>query len=285
MDKIDELIASLEHLLKDGGINDVFYIDPDSEQAVPQGGNLSRFDRLAVPFSGCHRMHIPTEDGIKQLFPQRHNATFMPIGSWNKPDWGLPVNVVTFGFTSEYINYSFVDCPGEELSKRTGDRGQVGWCSSDAKFILRLMNKIFSISPDEPRARPLTETMIAYCLESLKKRLVPQAGKAHSTYMNICSYLEECYTSDLSRDEVAGLFQISANYLSNLFKAQSGISFNTHINQLRIKRACHLLRNFNQTLDEVALSCGYHETGYFCRVFKKYTGQTPGEFRNASVAI
>lgn len=283
MDRIDELIALLDELLRDGGINEVFYIDPNPEQAVPQGGNLSRTDRLAVPFSGCHRMCIPTKDGIKQLFPYRHNATFMPTGSWNNPDWVLPVKVVTFGFAGEYITYSFVECSGPETNQRFGARGQAGWCNSDGRLILGLMNKVFSGSPDDPRARPLTETMIAYCLESLKKRIVPHSGKAHSTYMNICSYLDECYTSDLSRDEVVGLFHVSANYLSNLFKSRSGVSFNAHINHLRIKRACHLLRNFDQTLDEVALSCGYHDTGYFCRVFKKYTGQTPGEFRNTTL--
>ena len=279
MYKINELIALLEALLKDNGINKVFYINPKPEQAFPQGANFSSHDRLAVPFSGCHRMDVPTKEGIKQILPHRHNATFMPTGSWNYPDWVLPVNVVTFGFTSEYISYSFVECHGPEISQRSGSRGRVGWCNSDAKLILELMNKIFAASPDDPCALPLTETLIGYCLESLKKRLVPQSSKAHATYINICSYLEECYSSDLSRDEVAGLFNISSNYLSNLFKSQSGISFNTHINQLRIKRACHLLRNFNQTLDEVAFSCGYHETGYFCRVFRKYTGRSPGEYR------
>lgn len=279
MDKIDELIALLDALLKDEGINKVFYINPNPEQAIPQGANFSGHARLAIPFSGCHRMDIPSKDGIKQLLPQRHNATFMPTGSWNNPDWGLPVQVVTFAFTSEYITYSFVECHGPEISQRFGARGRVGWCNSDGKLILDLMNKTFADSPDDLRTLPLTETLIGYCLESLKKRLVPQSGKAHSTYINICSYLDECYSSDLSRDEVAGLFNISSNYLSNLFKSQSGISFKIHINQLRIKRACHLLCNFNQTLDEVAFSCGYHETGYFCRVFRKYTGQSPGEFR------
>ncbi len=285
MNRIDELIMLLDGLLNDSGIDKVFYIVPNPEQAVPQGANFSRYDRLAVPLNGCHRMHIPTVDGIKQLLPRRHSATFMPAGCWNKPDWQLPVKVVTFGFTGEYITYSFVDCSGPGLSQRSGDRGQVAWSNSEGGFLLSLMNKVFSVSPDDPRARPLTETVIAYCLESLRKRLVPHSGKAYSTYMNICSYLEECYSSDLSRDDVAGLFNISANYLSNLFRSQSGVGFNSHINQLRIKRACHLLRNFNQTLDEVALSCGYHETGYFCRVFKKYTGQTPGEFRNTAVQV
>ena len=142
-----------------------------------------------------------------------------------------------------------------------------------------MMRKVFAVSADDLRAVPLTETLAGYCLAALKKRVAPQSGKAHSTYRNICSYLEECYSSDLSRDEVAGLFDISSNYLSNLFKSQSGTSFSRYINQLRIKRACHLLRNFNQTLDEVAFSCGYHESAYFCRVFKKHTGSTPGEYR------
>jgi len=279
MDKIDELIILLEDLLRNGGIDKVFYINPDSAQAIPQRGNFSGQDRLAIPFSGCHRMDIPAKDGIKQILPKRHNATFMPEGCWNYPDWGIPVKVVTFGFADDYVSYSFVESRGGGRNEKIGARGRFGWCSSDGKLVLAMMRKVFAGASDDLRAVPLTEALAAYCLASLKKRVVPQSGKAHSTYVNICSYIEECYSSDLSRDEVAGLFNISSNYLSNLFKSQAGIGFSSYINQLRIKRACHLLKNFNQTLDEVAFSCGYHETGYFCRVFKKHTGSTPGEYR------
>jgi len=279
MDKKEELITLLEDLLRSGGIDKVFYIDSAPVQAIPRGGNFSSHDRLAIPFSGCHRMDIPFKDGTSQLLPMRHNATFMPKGSWNNPDWQLPVKVVTFGFTNEYISYSFVERLGSELSQRFGSRGRIHWCNSDGQLVLGLMRKICTDSSSDLRVSPLAEALVAYCLESLKTKFATQSSKAHSTYINIYSYLEECYSSDLSRDEVAGLFKISSNYLSNLFKSQSGISFNTHINQLRIKRACHLLRNFNQTLDEVAFNCGYHETGYFCRVFKKHIGCTPGQYR------
>lgn len=275
-DKQEELIALLEELLRNGGINKVFYITPDPVQAVPQAANLSRNDRLAIPFGGCHRMEIPFKDGVSQLTPVRHDATFMPKGCWNKPDWQLPVKVVTFGFNIEDFTYSFVECG---INEHSSARGRIRWCNSDGQVILELMRKIFAGSADYLHTLPLTETLLAYCLESLKTRFEAQHGKAYSTYANICSYLEDSYSSDLSRAGVAGLFKISSNYLSNLFKSQSSTSFSAHINQLRIKRACHLLRHFNQTLDEVAFSCGYHETGYFCRVFKKNMGCTPGEFR------
>lgn len=278
-DKKEELIFRLEDLLRNGGVNKVFYIDPNPRQAIPPNGNFSGNDRLAIPFEGCHRMEIPGRDGIRQLLPMRHNATFMPKGSWNRPDWVLPVKVVTFGLTSEYISYSFVDFCGKGLQERSVARGKVQWSGYGGQVLPGMMGKMFADSPDAICGVILTEALAVCCLEALKSGDAVFTGKASYTYDAIRAYLDECYSADLSREEVARVFNISPNYLSNLFKARFGAGFAAYLNQLRIKRACYLLRNFNQTLDEVAFNCGYHETGYFCRIFKKNMGMTPGKFR------
>ena len=277
--KRDELISLLEDLLRKDVINRVYYINPKPKLAVPQGANLSNVDRLAIPLSGCHRMEIPVKNETVTIKPERHTVTFMPQGCWNKPDWLLPVKVVTFAFYEDSFIYSFVTCEGKGLTQRSVARGQVSWHDSDGYSVLRLMRKIGVDFIKDLRSAPLTQALTGYCLEALKILPEEDSGKAHSTYKNICDYLDECYSSDLSREAVAEVFGISPNYLSNLFKSQSGTGFSDYINHLRIKRACYLLTNFNQNLDEIAFSCGFHDTGYFCRVFKKHNSCTPGEFR------
>lgn len=278
-DKHKELIYRLEKLLREGGFKRVFYVDPEHQTAIPQHVNFSGTTRLAIPLSGCHRMSVPTADGIKQLSPVRHTATFMPKGSWNLPDWINPVDVVTFGFEPDNFHFNFVECPGQKLNEKQITRGRVKWPGADGPLMLELMGKLFSQDCRDVRIPHLTAAFAGYCLNALKKGDFVHRGKAHATYTGICAYLEEYCSSNLTRSQVAKEFNISGNYLSSLFKSQSGISFNARLNSLRIQRACHLLTHFNQTLDEVSFSCGYHETGYFCRVFKKAIGCTPGEYR------
>ena len=277
--KIDKLVILLEDLLRTGGINKIFYISPKPELAVTQGANLSSVDRLAIPLAGCHRMEIPDGNEIVTIAPVRHTATFMPQGCWNKPDWLLPVEVVTFAFYKDSFSYSFVTCEGKGLHERSVARGQVNRHDPDGYSVLQLMREIGSDFIKDIRSAPLTQALADYCLEALKAQPAEDFGKAHSTYRNICDYLDECYSSDLSREAVAKVFGISPNYLSNLFKSQSRSNFSDYINNLRIKRACYLLTHFKQNLDEIAFSCGFHDTGYFCRVFKKHNACTPGEFR------
>lgn len=278
-DKNQELITRLEDLLRAGGFQKVYYIDPTHQTAIPQNANFSRTDRLAVPLSGCHRMTIPTARGIKLIEPVRGTATFMPIGCWNRPDWIDPVDVVTFGFEPDGFHFNYVECPGYGLNEKFVTRRRVKWPGTDGQTVLEMMRKVFDKNCHDVRVPHLTAAFAGYCLNALEKGDFVHLGKAHATYSAICAYLEEHCSSDLTRKQVAREFNISSNYLSNLFQSQSGISFNNHLNNLRIQRACHLLTHFNQTLDEVAFNCGYHETGYFCRVFKKATGSTPGEYR------
>jgi AraC-like DNA-binding protein len=106
-------------------------------------------------------------------------------------------------------------------------------------------------------------------------------GKAYRTFRTICDYLEENYSSGITRETVSRTFGITPNYLSNLFKTCSGESFNHTLTTLRISRARHLLSHFHHPLDHIAFSCGFADTSYFCRVFRQRTGMTPGTFRNA----
>ncbi len=93
-------------------------------------------------------------------------------------------------------------------------------------------------------------------------------------------YVNEHFSHDLSLPQLAEMLGISEEYYCKLFKKLTGASPITYINSLRIAHACDLLsKDEGLKTDEVALMCGFRTPTYFCRVFKKETGTTPGEFR------
>ena len=68
-------------------------------------------------------------------------------------------------------------------------------------------------------------------------------------------------------------------YFCRLFREKTGQHFSSFLTKTRMEKAQELLAQpGNAALTEVAASCGYPNKSYFCQVFKKYTGMTPGEY-------
>ena len=94
-----------------------------------------------------------------------------------------------------------------------------------------------------------------------------------------CVYLQNHYQYDVTRESVARQFRISPNYLSRIFQVQGHMTFSSYLMHVRTDRAKFLLRSYNLKLDDIAERCGYHDTAYFCRVFKRLSKLTPAEYR------
>lgn len=75
------------------------------------------------------------------------------------------------------------------------------------------------------------------------------------------------------------MFALTPNYLSQMFKKETGENFVAYLNRLRIDKACEYLRTANIKIHEISGLVGYRDSQYFYRVFKKYTGCTPIEYR------
>ena len=75
------------------------------------------------------------------------------------------------------------------------------------------------------------------------------------------------------------------SYLSSYFSANSREGFSEYLNRARIRRAEELLRKGDIPVSEVCGMVGYGDHSYFCKVFKKFTGKTPSEFRRQYGAV
>lgn len=109
-------------------------------------------------------------------------------------------------------------------------------------------------------------------------RMISQHGN-EDVITSIRQYIRENYLSDLNVAEIARKFYLNANYLSSLFKEKTGMNMGTYIEGVRMEKAKGLLQDTEWPITDVATRCGYSDPNYFSKVFKKYTGETPRQFR------
>jgi len=96
-------------------------------------------------------------------------------------------------------------------------------------------------------------------------------------------YLREQYMTPLSLESCADLFGTSPYTLSRAFKQITGINFIDFLTNIRINNAKTLLMETDMKINEIADSVGYQHS-YFNRLFKKYEGITPSQFRELNRA-
>lgn len=92
-------------------------------------------------------------------------------------------------------------------------------------------------------------------------------------------YIGRHYMGDLSLEEVARELSVSAYYLSKLFKESEGVNYIDYVTGLRIDYAKTQLSRTEKSIKKICMESGYADPNYFSRIFKKWTGVTPTEYR------
>ena len=96
------------------------------------------------------------------------------------------------------------------------------------------------------------------------------------------AYLRDHLADDLSLLDVARVAGTAPSHLSRLFRRYRGDTFVQVFCRLRIDAAKRLLRTGRYRVKEVGALVGFKDTAYFCRVFRKYEGQSPAEYQAGS---
>ena len=92
-------------------------------------------------------------------------------------------------------------------------------------------------------------------------------------------YISEHFSNPLTLEEVAAYVHLHPSYFSTLFKSSTGSSFKEYLNMVRIEESKRLLSNTDYSIIDIAVAVGFEDQSYFSKVFKKYTGLTPKQFR------
>ncbi|WP_159887212.1 helix-turn-helix domain-containing protein [Paenibacillus puerhi] len=92
-------------------------------------------------------------------------------------------------------------------------------------------------------------------------------------------YLDHHLSEDVSLDLMADKLHLSRGYLSTYFKDKTGMNFSDYLHSVRIRKAQSLLLDLELKIHEIAMELGYQNVNSFIRMFKRYAGVTPGEYR------
>nr|WP_275901644.1 helix-turn-helix domain-containing protein [Paenibacillus sp. SYP-B3998] len=111
---------------------------------------------------------------------------------------------------------------------------------------------------------------------------VDSKKKSHNTNLKdqVMTYITE-HLSDmnLSLTSLSLRFEVNAPYLSRFFKEQSGETFIDYVNKQRVQLAKQLMTETEDTITDITQKVGFTNSNTFIRVFKRYEGITPGQFR------
>jgi len=105
----------------------------------------------------------------------------------------------------------------------------------------------------------------------------------HDQYLTLypaIDYMEKNYSSCITLDDLAKVSQVTPEHFCRLFRKIIKIRPFEYLNNLRISKSKEIMLSYpDKKLAEVAKLTGYEDASYFCHMFKKIEGMTPGQFK------
>ncbi len=112
-------------------------------------------------------------------------------------------------------------------------------------------------------------------IAGLNHELTETSLKRNEIVKECMNYLENNLEKTISLHELATQVHLHPNYLCRLFKAYTGQTVFQYLTQLRVNKACKLLRTTHLPVNEIALACGFESISFFTRKFKEIMHTTP----------
>ena len=103
------------------------------------------------------------------------------------------------------------------------------------------------------------------------------------TFKPLLEFIKENYMKQITLVEMAQISNMSASHFSLTFHEFFGQTPIDFLNSYRVEHACMLLSNSELSITEVAYQCGFNDSSYFVKVFKKYKNITPKRYRSVHV--
>jgi len=131
----------------------------------------------------------------------------------------------------------------------------------------------------------ITESILNILFAYLSQDYITQVVKMqvpHPDYQKIhmiMKWIQLNISIPYTVSQLAENYNYTPNYLSSLFKNVTGQPLIRFINETKISHACSLLTNTRMKVHEIALDCGYSDSKYFFRIFRKMMNMTPTQYR------
>ncbi|QMI05989.1 AraC family transcriptional regulator [Citrobacter sp. RHB25-C09] len=203
---------------------------------------------------------------------------FIPARSANLPMSDKPLMLLSLVFAPAWLGLSFYDNrtasllrPVRRIELSHPQRGE-------GEAMLTALTHLSRSPQEQAIIQPLVLSLLHLCRSVVNTRPDTQRPRAEFLYHSICNWVQDNYAQPLSRESVATFFNITPNHLSKLFTQNGTMSFVEYVRWVRMAKARIILQKYHLSISEVAQRCGYQDSDYFCRLFRRQFGLTPGEY-------
>jgi len=279
----DILVNQIQTFCDSVGVHKVLFGEKTPE--VPHPRDLVISPRILFPISGVMEI-IYTSD--QQVHAGRLNpgeVLFLPELCCTRSIWTCKYELISIVLRKEWLRVLYMDIKGDHTNSRTTPIPDAFYHIEE--YHAAIPNVFTTIAlltkeRDSQFAVRQVQCLIDLTIRDLKlsHHLQTKLPVQCSVWPQIIEYIHD-HISDrqLSRDGIAKHFCLSPQYISRLFKKNTGITLTGYITAERIKHAEDLLHTTNLTVKEIGWECGYNYPSYFIRQFQKYKKVSPREFR------
>jgi AraC-like DNA-binding protein/ligand-binding sensor protein len=147
--------------------------------------------------------------------------------------------------------------------------------------LLEANSRYFRCIQEAKNIEELTD-MLHIIVERMSAQIFSFQGMCHASVLRKAErFIWENYTRKISLQEIAAAAGLSAPYFSTIFKEEMGENLSSYLNRLRVEKARHMLAETDLTLAEIASACGFEDQSWFSKIFKSFTGISPGKYRGS----
>ncbi|WP_010522244.1 AraC family transcriptional regulator [Aquimarina agarivorans] len=282
----------------------ISYNKPSFEHLAPDIGNSLIYKRFNIenknkqPIWHYHPeielVYVNEGSGKRQIgshVSYYQNGDLICIGA-NLPHCGFTDgfsktrNETVIQMLPEYLGEKFFDVSEMLPIKSLLNRAKQGLVFFGATKIEvgAIIENMYTKSPFE---RILDSLLILHKLEASKEYEILNAegftlkaqAQDNSRINNTFNYVQKNFKNQISIEEISDFVNMTPPAFCRNFKKVTGKTFTQFVNEYRLVHATKLLTEKQESIQGICFECGFNNFSHFNKVFKKYTGKTPTEYR------
>lgn len=155
---------------------------------------------------------------------------------------------------------------------------------AELSAILPLINAAEAeYTSDQPGRKTLVLSLVRQLAVHLSRLYdCPAKPREISGIADAAAFMETSFAENIAIADVIERSHYSHRHFIRLFSTAYGMTPQRYLLDVRIRHASTMLRDSLLPITEIAIRCGFDDSNYFSRIFRKYTGHSPSEFRNGS---
>lgn len=259
------------------GIGDSYPNVSDIQKSLQEGMHamyhrtILGVDRIFLYSQLSHQVDYFSTEEKKNLFKRlEKNFESIDIEDYQKcistifsPVVPNPLELVEMSFEIKSLFFAVNDRLENEIANKECE---------NIKLHQGILNSVSITQLRKHMSESISNIMIKQ-LDEIKKKNAKPVREA-------IRFIKEHYHEHLDLERVSEAILFNPVYISNIFKKETGDNFVDYVNKYRVEVAKELLRTTKDNISSIANAVGFNDAKYFSKIFRKYVGLKPSEYRN-----